>query len=99
MRLSESLVGAEKLNSVSERERSSLEKKSQKKNIEIIQETRPMPEIRFDLVDHMPRLDTNKEGKRCKNNCNKKTHFYCDKCKIHLCITKHKNCFVLYHRK
>lgn len=64
------------------------------------EEIRPCPEVQHDSIDHLPHLDGSKEGKRCKNSkCNKKTHFFCDKCKIHLCIKKERNCFVMYHRR
>lgn len=63
------------------------------------EENRPSVDIRHDGMDHMPHLDGKSEGKRCKNRkCNKKTHFLCDKCKVHLCLTKNRNCFVAYHR-
>lgn len=62
-------------------------------------ECKPTREVRMDATDHMPHLDGNKEGKRCKYaKCNRKTHFYCDKCGVHLCITKDRNCFVDFHR-
>lgn len=64
------------------------------------EEVRPIPEVQHDSTDHLPQLDGCKEGKRCKNvKCNKKTHFYCDKCRVHLCIKKDRNCFVIFHRK
>lgn len=64
------------------------------------EEVRPIPEVQHDLVDHMPQLDGNKDGKRCKYfQCQLKTHFYCDKCNIHLCIKKERNCFAKFHRK
>ncbi|KAK4874020.1 hypothetical protein RN001_013380 [Aquatica leii] len=64
------------------------------------EENRPIPEVQHVKVDHMPHLDNNKKGKRCKYpTCNKKTHFYCDKCSVHLCIKKERNCFVTFHRK
>lgn len=100
MRLAESLVKMGKCNNLSKRGRPNkssllpLVKRSK-----LNQEVRPISEIRYDMTDHMPFLDDNKEGKRCKNNCNKRTHFYCDKCKVHLCLTKKKNCFASYHRK
>ena len=73
---------------------------SRKKIAKCNEEVRPIPEVQHDSIDHLPQLDGCKEGKRCKNGkCNKKTHFYCDKCLVHLCIKKERNCFVIYHRK
>lgn len=71
-------------------------KRAMKNNEEI----RPLSDIQHDSVDHLPHLDGSKEGKRCKNEkCGKKTHFFCDKCHVHLCLKKERNCFVSYHRK
>ena len=60
-------------------------------------EIRPLKEIRLDLLDHMPEFDTKKEASRCKTpNCTGKTHVYCEKCKVHLCFVRGKNCFKDY---
>ncbi|XP_039287703.1 piggyBac transposable element-derived protein 3-like isoform X2 [Nilaparvata lugens] len=64
------------------------------------EEVRPIVEVQKDLVDHMPFLDNEVAGKRCKNGiCQKRTHFYCDKCNVHLCIKKERSCFAQFHRK
>lgn len=61
-------------------------------------EKRPMNEIRYDAVNHWPELDGKKTGTRCKNeDCKQKSHFYCSKCEVHLCLTKDRNCFKKYH--
>lgn len=69
-------------------------------NKKSIMEVRPINEIRFDNVDHLPIFDETKEGARCKNNkCSKKTHFICKKCNVHLCITRDRNCYKDFHSK
>ncbi|XP_043263908.1 piggyBac transposable element-derived protein 3-like [Colletes gigas] len=63
-------------------------------------EKRPIREIQHDNVDHMPQIDDKKEATRCKMPlCKGRTHFYCDKCRVHLCLVKERNCFERFHRK
>lgn len=63
-------------------------------------EKRPIREIQHDNVDHMPQIDDKKEATRCKMSlCKGRTHFYCDKCRVHLCLVKERNCFERFHRK
>ena len=70
-----------------------------------LMEVRPLKEVQLDGVDHMPNHDGKKEATRCKMNCLTtqrtagRTHFFCQKCKIHLCITKERNCFLAFHTK
>ena len=55
----------------------------------------PSPEIRCDSVGHL--LDfVDKQG-RCHHCPKGFTSIQCVKCKIHLCITKDRNCFYNYH--
>lgn len=62
-------------------------------------EVRPYKDVRFDCIDHLPEHDENSNPTRCKNdNCSGRTFFQCFKCKIHLCITKNRNCFVKFHK-
>ncbi|XP_068084155.1 piggyBac transposable element-derived protein 3-like [Anabrus simplex] len=99
MRIAESLVKAGKPQSKKRGRPSCAESQPKSNPKRSKEEQRPIPEVRQDLVDHMPHLDGNKEGKRCKNKlCNQKTHSYCDKCMVHLCIKKDRNCFVDFHR-
>lgn len=57
-------------------------------------------EVRHDRLDHMPNYDSKKEATRCKfEKCTKKTHVFCDKCNLHLCFLKERNCFLSFHRK
>lgn len=100
-RLAECLVKVGKAMPISKRGRpSSTPEQPRRKVPKQNEEVRPFPEIRHDLVGHLPHLDGSKEGKRCKNaKCNKKTHFFCEKCQVHLCIKKERNCFVMYHRR
>uniref|UniRef100_A0A3B4VA40 PiggyBac transposable element-derived protein domain-containing protein n=1 Tax=Seriola dumerili TaxID=41447 RepID=A0A3B4VA40_SERDU len=65
-----------------------------------VQDVRPLPEVQYDTVDHMPNYDEKKEATRCKKPyCTGKTHVFCDKCNIHLCFVPHRNCFKAAHRK
>ncbi|KAM4580374.1 piggyBac transposable element-derived protein 3-like [Odontesthes bonariensis] len=65
-----------------------------------VQDVRPIPEVQYDMVDHMPNYDVKKEATRCKMPyCAGKTHVFCDKCNIHLCFVPHRNCFKASHRK
>uniref|UniRef100_A0A671NB21 PiggyBac transposable element-derived protein domain-containing protein n=1 Tax=Sinocyclocheilus anshuiensis TaxID=1608454 RepID=A0A671NB21_9TELE len=51
------------------------------------QDARPLPEVQYDMVDHMPNYDEKTEATRCKRPyCTGKTHVFCDKCNIHLCF-------------
>lgn len=60
---------------------------------------------RFDGFEqaHWPFSDDKKCQSRCKlKGCDGQTHVYCSKCSadgklVHLCFTKHRNCFVNYH--
>lgn len=61
-------------------------------------ETRPSSEVRGDKVDHLPRFDDKADTTRCKfPKCKGKTHFYCVKCNVHLCLGRNKDCFLLFH--
>lgn len=62
-------------------------------------EIRPSASVSLDLFDHMPYMDSKKEATRCKQvACKGRTHMMCDKCNIHLCISKSNDCFRKYHR-
>lgn len=66
----------------------------QKKNQRL--EEMPAHSIRFDERSHFP-LITSKPA-RCKNEqCRKATRFYCQKCEVHLCLVKDRNCFTKFH--
>lgn len=92
-------VGKEAVNNKRGRPSSGTPEPTRNKITKRNDEIRPLPDVRHDTVDHLPFLDGNQEGKRCKyNKCNKKTHFYCKKCNVHLCIKKDRNCFVGFHK-
>lgn len=62
-------------------------------------ETRPLVEVQSDRVDHMPQFDNKKEATRCKMvGCKGRSHVFCDKCNVHLCLLKNRNCFLSFHR-
>lgn len=63
-------------------------------------ETRPVKEVRLDGYNHMPIIDGKNCGSRCKKpGCKGKTHTLCNKCNVHLCLSKINNCFLDYHTK
>lgn len=60
-------------------------------------ELRPPTEIARDGVGHLPAHDVG-SGTRCKfPGCKGKSRIKCIKCKVHLCLTKDKNCFLSFH--
>lgn len=62
-------------------------------------EKRPHPSLRFDKIDHFPRIDKSRLV-RCKNeSCDKKTYVICPKCNVHLCfnVVEERNCFTDFH--
>lgn len=80
-------------------------KKSQKKTTAVkspknyqhrSREKRPLHALRYDGLNHWP--DIRNCQARCKNeNCVSKTHFFCSKCNVSLCITTGRNCFKSFH--
>lgn len=63
-------------------------------------ERQPIAEVRLDGVGHLPEFDDKPSHSqtRCKlPNCKGKTHIFCGKCRVHLCIRNQQNCFLLYH--
>ncbi|XP_046401535.1 piggyBac transposable element-derived protein 3-like [Ischnura elegans] len=62
-------------------------------------EKRPFREVQLDSVDHLPEHDGKKEPTRCKQvNCTQRSHIFCKKCEVHLCINRGRNCFVNFHK-
>jgi len=54
-------------------------------------------DTRKDKVEHWPKVG--KDRQRYKNfGCEGKTVMFCSKCQVHLCLNKHKNCFILYQQ-
>lgn len=65
-----------------------------------VQGVRPIPEVQYDMVDHMPNYDEKKEAARCKMPyCTWNIFVFCDKCNIHLCFVPHWNCLKAAHWK
>lgn len=61
-------------------------------------EKKPTNSLRYDSKGHFPEFDKNDNATRCKNeNCRFKTHLFCTKCNIHLCLTTSRNCFKNFH--
>lgn len=58
---------------------------------------RPSQDVRLDQLDHFPIWTPRR---RCKlPGCTGFTHVECKKCKVHLCLTDRRNCFLLFHTK
>lgn len=63
-------------------------------------EQRPSIVLQMDLLDHMPQHTDSNQPTRCKNTgCHGRSRIYCDKCNVHLCLQKERNCFSAFHRK
>lgn len=61
---------------------------------------RPSNNIRTDTVDHLADFDDKTIATRCKyTNCKRRTHIFCSKCKIHLCLDSKSKCFKKFHLK
>lgn len=52
------------------------------------------PDVRKDGLDHFPTWETRQRCKHCTGHF---THVYCQKCRVHLCLNKDRNCFQAYH--
>ncbi|XP_060845829.1 piggyBac transposable element-derived protein 3-like [Rhopalosiphum padi] len=62
----------------------------------------PSDAIRYDTIDHIPAVDRLKNPTKCKNpECSIKhrTHTFCEKCDVHLCLSSDRNCFKEFHTK
>lgn len=53
-------------------------------------------DVRRDAMDQFPTWETRQRCKHCTNN--HLSHVYCEKCKVHLCLNKDRNCFRDYHK-
>lgn len=59
-------------------------------------EKRPIHSIRFDKLDHEKIKDNVRQ--RCKmEGCASKSLQMCKKCKVHLCVSKKRDCFDKFH--
>lgn len=57
----------------------------------------PTPMVRRDSVGHWPTFTD--ERQRCRHPfCKDKSYIKCEKCHVHLCIKKVRNCFVDFHK-
>lgn len=57
----------------------------------------PNDSQQYEMAAHLPEVDR-KIRARCKK-CQKKTSFFCIKCRLHLCIVDGRNCFKDFHTK
>ncbi|XP_060846578.1 piggyBac transposable element-derived protein 3-like [Rhopalosiphum padi] len=64
-----------------------------------VDSSQPTDDVRKDKFDHFPEFDTKGHTSRCKNpGCKRKTHIFCIKCNIHLCLDGTSNCFYNFHQ-
>jgi len=62
-----------------------------RKNVKV-----PVPEVRYDGINHYPAKTTKKQASRCKdNNCPSRTRYLCKKCDFPVC----PECMESYHTK
>lgn len=62
-------------------------------------EKRPDFSIRFDGKNHYPAKENWNNATRCKlEDCKMKSHVYCAKCKVHLCLEPERNCYLKFHQ-
>ncbi|XP_025194766.1 piggyBac transposable element-derived protein 3-like [Melanaphis sacchari] len=70
----------------------SVNEPSQTYKIPKVDSQRPTDAVRTDTIDHLPEFDDRKYATKCKNKkCEgRRTHVYCLKCNVHLCLDKKK---------
>lgn len=55
---------------------------------------------RFDKFDHWPFFDDKPSRSLCKiKDCQNRTHVFCQKCQVHLCLNQTRNCFYQFHQR
>ncbi|XP_077376451.1 piggyBac transposable element-derived protein 2 [Festucalex cinctus] len=52
------------------------------------------PDVRKDGLDHFPTWEPRQRCKFCTGHF---SHVYCEKCRVHLCLNKERNCFQAFH--
>lgn len=67
------------------------------KETKLPMELRPILDVRYDTIAHWPL--TTDDKKRCKLCIVSYSRVMCEKCNVHLCFTKKKNCFKIFHLK
>lgn len=100
MQVGESLI---KVNSCNNRKRgrpssgtSSPVVPTKRRNVEV----RPLTPVQYDNIGHFPEHPELPLPLRCKNpGCGGKSRWKCQKCNIHLCLQKERNCFLAFHQK
>lgn len=61
-------------------------------------EVRRKHHIRYDNISHLPGMEKCVEATRCKyEGCKFRSHVFCMKCNVHLCLQPDRNCFQLFH--
>lgn len=101
IRLADGLIMCQKKLQVKKRGRPSTE--GVPSDMHVVQrkkgELRPAHEIQFDAIDHFPLHDDGAPS-RCKYpQCKGRSRIQCQKCKVHLCLQKDRNCFLQFHVK
>ena len=60
----------------------------------------PCEDKQFDGFEHWPVNDDLKHPLSCRfHGCDSRSRIRCMKCNVYLCLSKSKNCFVLFHKK
>ena len=63
-------------------------------------EVRPLREVHYGGIKHLPHHDDTCAPSRCKQpKCSGRSRIMCKKCKVHLCLTKDRNCYYDFHKK
>ena len=53
--------------------------------------------LRFDNIKHLPTCTSGYTKRKACDHCRKTTNVICRKCKVHLCLSNKRNCYIPYH--
>ena len=86
------------LNDLKKRERpSSLDRNLEQKKKKLSSTAIPPEDVRTDNFGYIPNWSNTRQ--RCKiPGCKGFSFIFCEKCKVHLCLNKNKNCFGNFHQ-
>lgn len=66
----------------------------------VVDSAPPNIDVRLDGTYHRALVDERKYATKCKHpTCKRRTHTFCSKCNLHLCLDRTSNCFDKYHTK
>lgn len=75
------------------RGRPSLTSSAKKRKVEV--NPAPVADVRFDGICHFPTYGEKRQ--RCRHCPGGFAYVKCEKCSVHLCLNKNRNCFLAYH--